>query len=81
MLKEEALKRLRWQCRRGLLELDLLLGNFLEKGYAALDMEKKAQFSTLLSCSDQELLYWFTDQAVPPEALKDLVATIKKHAE
>lgn len=80
MLKEEALERLRWQCRRGLLELDLLLGNFLDTGYAALDAEKKAQFSSLLACSDQELLYWFTDQTAPPRDLKELIATIKEHA-
>lgn len=80
MPKDAALERLRWQCRRGLLELDLLLGNFLESGYAALDAEKKAQFSTLLDCSDQDLLYWFTDQALPPADLQDLIALIKKNA-
>ena len=31
------LARLRWKCRRGMLELDLLLRDFLDSGYQDLD--------------------------------------------
>jgi antitoxin CptB len=76
MLKSDSLRRLRWQCRRGLLELDILLGHFLETHYDQLSDEKKAEFTALLQCSDQELLYWFTHQTIPPDELKEIVAAV-----
>ena len=29
----ESMQRIRWACRRGMLELDVLLGNFLDHAY------------------------------------------------
>jgi antitoxin CptB len=49
------MERLRWRCRRGMLELDLLLQGFLEKGYAQLDAVQKENFSRLLELPDQTL--------------------------
>lgn len=46
----------RWQCRRGMLELDLLLNNFVEKKAAALSEQQKKTFELLLSYPDQTLL-------------------------
>ncbi|MBE9567051.1 MAG: succinate dehydrogenase assembly factor 2 [Proteobacteria bacterium] len=45
----------RWQCRRGMLELDLLLNNFVDKKASALSMEQAAVFEMLLSYPDQTL--------------------------
>jgi succinate dehydrogenase flavin-adding protein (antitoxin of CptAB toxin-antitoxin module) len=50
-----ALNRLRWKCRRGMLELDLVLQHFLERDYAALDAPGKAAFEALLESGDEEL--------------------------
>ncbi|TAL41883.1 MAG: succinate dehydrogenase assembly factor 2 [Methylovulum sp.] len=50
------LARLKWQCRRGMLELDLLLKNYLESRYVLADRAEKAQFSALLKLEDGELL-------------------------
>ena len=50
-----AMNRLRWKCRRGTLELDLLLLRFLEHDYAALDPSSKQAFETLLVAGDEEL--------------------------
>lgn len=49
------MSQLRWRCRRGMLELDLLLQGFLENGYAALDEEGRQAFQQLLNMTDQEL--------------------------
>ena len=49
------LSRLRWQCRRGLLELDLTLGRFLERHAQALSAEERDQFKVLLEMGDNEL--------------------------
>ena len=46
----------RWQCRRGMLELDLLLNNFVDKEVKNLTAEQKQTFELLLSYPDQTLL-------------------------
>ena len=46
----------RWQCRRGMLELDLLLNNFVDKKVNTLSEQEKLSFELLLSYPDQTLL-------------------------
>ena len=48
--------RIRWQCRRGMLELDLVLNRFLDRHYAALAPDKLGALKTLLERNDPELL-------------------------
>ena len=49
------LNRLRWRCRRGLLENDLVLARFLERHGATLDRERAAALGELLALPDPEL--------------------------
>lgn len=49
------LGRLNWRCRRGMLELDLVLKRFLEENYAKLTAQQQLEFDTLLDLPDQEL--------------------------
>ena len=49
------MNRLRWSCRRGLLENDLVLERFLGAHAATLEGERLAAFKTLLDYSDDEL--------------------------
>jgi antitoxin CptB len=51
----EELNRLRWQCRRGLLELDLVLERFLARHGDHLQGEQLASFNTLLDYTDNDL--------------------------
>lgn len=51
----EKLQRLRWQCRRGMLELDLILQGFLDKNYLNLSPDDQDLFEQLLTYSDQAL--------------------------
>ena len=60
--------RLRWQCRRGMLELDLLLEGFLDQGYDALSDEQKTLFVRVLNTEDQLLLDWLMGYVVPSDA-------------
>ena len=46
--------RLRWKCRRGLLELDLVLTQFLEQA-AVMSASELAAFDELLDYPDTEL--------------------------
>ena len=48
--------RVRWRCRRGLLELDLILNGFLETRYARLDADQRRLFDELLEVADNDLL-------------------------
>lgn len=48
--------RIRWHCRRGMLELDLVLNRFLDRHYAALAPDKLAALTGLLERTDPELL-------------------------
>ena len=49
-------KDLRWQCRRGMLELDLLLMNFVDTSLPGLDEHQRQVFEKLLAYPDQTLL-------------------------
>jgi antitoxin CptB len=48
-------ERIRWRCRRGLLELDIVLGRFAERHYAGLDEAQRAAFDALLDMPDNAL--------------------------
>lgn len=54
MMTEE-LNRLRWRCRRGLLELDIVLTRFVEQHYANLSAKEKIAFVELLTEADNDL--------------------------
>ncbi len=48
-------ERLRWQCRRGMLELELFLNDFLEFDYDHLTAKNKHCFEDLLKVIDPVL--------------------------
>lgn len=47
---------LRWRCRRGKKELDVLLGRFLDQNLASLSPAQRAAFEGLLTLEDEDLL-------------------------
>ena len=70
--------RLRWRCRRGLLELELLLEAFLETAYPLLPVEEQRAFEGLLGFSDPELWQYCFGEASPPDPLQaDLIVRIR----
>ncbi len=78
---ETELARLRWGCRRGMRELDLLLLGFLERGYAAQPAPLRAAFRRLLRTPDPLLLEWLLGKCAPREReLADVVAQIRRTA-
>ncbi|ASF45948.1 FAD assembly factor SdhE [Methylovulum psychrotolerans] len=56
------LAKLKWQCRRGSLELDLLLQHYLDTAYLQANPEEQARFVALLQLEDEALLAVFTNQ-------------------
>lgn len=55
----EALSRLRWATRRGMLELDLILSPYVEEAYLTAQEDERGAFHALLECEDQDLFNWF----------------------
>ena len=49
------LDRARWRCRRGMLELDIVLQRFVDKHYAQLNEYELRQFDALLDLPDNDL--------------------------
>ena len=48
-------KKILWQCRRGLWELDAILVPFVEKNFSALSSEEVERFRHLLSYEDIDM--------------------------
>lgn len=70
--------RLRWRCRRGILELDLLLERFLAGGYEQLSEEGRLAFERLLDLPDQQLLRYVMGQEQPTDRqLADVTERIR----
>lgn len=54
-MSDHAGNRIAWRCRRGQLELDLLLGGFWAAHRATLQAHETAAFERLLGLSDREI--------------------------
>jgi antitoxin CptB len=71
------MRRLQWHCRRGMLELDVLLERFLANRYLQLSAQKQQVFIRLLSCADQDLWNWLVaGQTSEDLELQDMVKMI-----
>lgn len=75
MKKSGKCGRLRWKCRRGMLELDLLLLSFLDNHYADLSDHEKHVFERLLDEQDPVLQSWFLRQVIPKD--KEILAMVE----
>ena len=60
--------RIRWHCRRGMLELDLVLNAFVDGMLERLDAGQVDAFRALLEYPDQELLDLIMGRAEPGDA-------------
>ena len=77
---DKIISRLRWSCRRGMLELDVLLGNYLEEVYLQASSAVQKEFVELLDCNDQELFMWLTGKEIPPSQHMNIVEKVRHHA-
>ena len=56
LIDERALSRLKWRCRRGLLENDLFIERFFKRFEASLTVFQAAGLTALMDLSDNDLL-------------------------
>lgn len=69
--------RLRWRCRRGMRELDLLLESWLDRGWPAADAGRRRAFDRLLDETDPQLAAWLLGGLRPADgALAGLIDEI-----
>jgi antitoxin CptB len=59
LLDERALSKLRWRCRRGLLENDLFIARFFDRHDQTLNVRQANALGVLMDLSDNDLLDLF----------------------
>lgn len=72
--------RLKWQCRRGMRELDELLLDYLDHRFDLASEEEKAAFRALLELSDPELMAYLLGNEEPQAEVKIAVDAILQRA-
>lgn len=73
---------IRWQCRRGMLELDMLLLPFLNTVYETLAVEQKKAFIDLLAFPDQEIYAFLLVRQIPDSpTLQSIVQRIREFSQ
>jgi antitoxin CptB len=74
----EEIARLRWRCRRGMRELDVLLLRYLEQEYPAASAAERAAFAQLLELQDPDVFGYLVGRQTPPEGeLRHVLARIR----
>ena len=72
------LKRLRWRCRRGMRELDVLMLRYLDRGWPQASEDERKVFLRLLDCEDDKLWQWFMGREKPAD--KEIDALVERIA-
>jgi succinate dehydrogenase flavin-adding protein (antitoxin of CptAB toxin-antitoxin module) len=92
-MTDEEVRRLSWRCRRGLLELDIVLQRFSENHLAGLTKQELLAFDSLLDLPDNEFLdvvtlrIKFTNikvlmaKKLDEQAMQSVLAKLNGHAE
>jgi len=78
-IAEVELRRLRWRCRRGLLENDLVLQRFLDRRGMELDERGLAALNALLALPDPDLWALVSGQReCDDQRLAEIVAIVRE---
>ncbi|MDR2195367.1 MAG: succinate dehydrogenase assembly factor 2 [Gallionellaceae bacterium] len=75
---DKSLERLRWRCRRGMLELDIILQRFINQHYPGLNASQRAAFDALLDFPDAELWDMIAGETPPPETDEAVLALLRQ---
>jgi antitoxin CptB len=68
--------KLRWRCRRGMKELDILLTRYVDERYGAAPAEEQQAFQHLLETQDPVIYAYCLGRERPPEHLAALIERI-----
>jgi len=73
------LGRLRWRCRRGMKELDVLLVRYLDEHFGAASPADQEAFRQLLGTEDAVLYAYCLGSEPPPPRFRALIARVTSH--
>ncbi len=78
MIDQRSWERLRWRCRRGMLENDIILTRYLDALAGAIDEQELSALDRLLDLPDNELWDLLSGRTQgPDQALRDLVEQLR----
>lgn len=69
LLDERALSKLKWRCRRGLLENDLFIERFFARHESGMTVRQARAMNALMDLSDNDLLDLLLKRSEPTGAL------------
>lgn len=76
------LSKLKWRCRRGVKEFDVLFNHFLDNEYPDLTEEQQGFFHVLLDEQDPIIMDWLFDRSQPQnEGLKWIIGRLQRISE
>ena len=67
------INRLRWHCRRGMLELDMVLARFLDEHIVQLTSAQQREFEQLVGLEDQDLWQRINTTAATDSVVESLL--------
>jgi antitoxin CptB len=70
------LGKLRWRCRRGMQELDILLERYVEERFPSASTCEQEAFRRLLETQDTVIYAYCLGQVAPPDELAALIERI-----
>ena len=70
---------LKWRCRRGIREMDILLQRFLEKHFDSLSSEEQKIFEQLLNESDMDIMAWIMEKATPADKFEKIIKLLREN--
>jgi antitoxin CptB len=73
---DENLGKLRWRCRRGMKELDILLERYVDERFGGASPAEQEAFRQLLDTQDQVLYAYCLGAQQPPPQLASLIGRI-----
>ena len=77
MVSETEFKRICWASRRGMLELDLIMGRFANEFFKQTSDEEQQLYIELLECEDTDLFAWFMGPREPDPEHAQIVNVIR----
>mgnify|MGYP003409374143 FL=1 len=71
--------RLRWRCRRGMRELDVMLTRYLDRVWATASPTERDAFMQLVDLQDPDLFGYLVGRATPAEeSQRAIIACIRR---
>ena len=81
-MRDPDFARLKWRCRRGMRELDVLLLSYVDGRYVDSPVGEQAAFRRLLSLPDPEILALLTGRSVTDDAeLSDVIQRLLERSQ